>query len=183
VNARTVVVAHREVMVAEGIAAALGAYPAIVPTAVATSAEEAQSQGERADAVALDQRLSGAEMVAARLRRQGVRVVLIGNGHHDDEQIRISTRSSVAALAAALVPGAERRASLRSLTPRQHEILSLVAGGLPAKKVARQLGISQKTVEHHKARIFAKLNVANQTEAVSVAMGVGGSPTWSRSSI
>jgi DNA-binding CsgD family transcriptional regulator len=46
-----------------------------------------------------------------------------------------------------------------------HEILSLIARGLSGKQVARHLGISRKTIEHHKTRIFAKLGVPNQTAA------------------
>jgi DNA-binding CsgD family transcriptional regulator len=66
------------------------------------------------------------------------------------------------------------------LTPRERQVLSLVARGLAAKQVARQLSISPKTVERHKTRIFAKLNVPNQAAAVGAAMGLelGRSDTW-----
>jgi DNA-binding NarL/FixJ family response regulator len=56
------------------------------------------------------------------------------------------------------------------LTERQREILALVAQGLAGKQVARHLGISPKTVERHKTRIFARLGVPNQTAAVSLAL-------------
>jgi DNA-binding CsgD family transcriptional regulator len=55
------------------------------------------------------------------------------------------------------------------LTAREEQILRLVSRGLAGKQVARQLGISPKTVERHKTRIFAKLGVANQAAAVNVA--------------
>ena len=48
---------------------------------------------------------------------------------------------------------------------REQEILRLVARGRSGKQVARQLGISPKTVERHKTRIFAKLGVPNQAAA------------------
>jgi DNA-binding NarL/FixJ family response regulator len=44
-----------------------------------------------------------------------------------------------------------------------------VSRGLAGKQVARHLGISPKTVERHKTRIFAKLGVANQAAAVRAA--------------
>jgi protein AroM len=64
------------------------------------------------------------------------------------------------------------------LTPRERDVLSLVARGFAGKQVARHLGISPKTVEQHKTRIFSKLGVPNQAAAVSVAMGAGRSESW-----
>ena len=45
---------------------------------------------------------------------------------------------------------------IADLTPRQHEILKLVLEGQPSKNIAAQLGISQRTVENHRARISRK---------------------------
>jgi DNA-binding NarL/FixJ family response regulator len=171
--ARAVVVAHREIMVAEGISAALGRYPGIVPLATATTASEAERLGTRAQAVAIDPALPGAEGVARRLRRSGVRVVFLGDAR-DDEGVRVPTSSPVAALAAALVPETRRARSTRGgLTAREGEILRLVAKGLLGKQVATQLGISPKTVERHKTRIFAKLGVPNQAAAVFAYANAG----------
>ena len=47
-------------------------------------------------------------------------------------------------------------ARVASLTPRQHEILDLVVAGLPSKIIAWKLGISQRTVENHRAAIMQK---------------------------
>jgi DNA-binding CsgD family transcriptional regulator len=180
---RVVVVVHRERMIAEGIAAALAGCPGILPIA-AVSIEEAARCAERADAVALDQCLAGAGATADALRRKGVRVVLVGeDSPGDDEGARVSTRSPVSALAAALIPGysnghAGTGAPLRLLTPREQDVLSLVAQGFAGKQVARYLGISPKTVEQHKTRIFAKLDVPNQAAAVSVVLGSGRSDLW-----
>lgn len=184
-NLRAVVVAHRETMVAEGIAAALGRYPWIAPVAVATSAAEGERRGERADALAIDQLLPGAGRAAARLRRKGVRVVMLGEGGGDDESVRVSTGASIDSLASALVPGADvGRPSTSRLTRREREVLGLVARGLAAKQVAKQLGISVKTVERHKTKLFAKLGVPNQTSAVRLAMAesFGGGHGWSLAS-
>lgn len=57
-----------------------------------------------------------------------------------------------------------------ALTPRQREILSLLAAGLENKQIARKLGIGVHTVKTHVSRVLAKLGVASRTEAVVVAL-------------
>jgi DNA-binding NarL/FixJ family response regulator len=167
------VVAHREAMVAEGLAAALAGYPGLLPVGVAT-ATDAERRPDPVDAAVLDSSMPGAQLAAARLRRRGVRVVFLGDEGDDNEDVRVSPRASVAALATAVFPGwRELEPSGTPLTPREGQVLSLVARGLAAKQVARQLGISHKTVERHKTRIFAKLGVPNQAAAVSIALTRG----------
>jgi DNA-binding CsgD family transcriptional regulator len=115
-----------------------------------------------------------AERVASRLRARGVRVVFLGEGHPVEEGVRIPTTAPLAALARALVPAlADRPTEPSRLTKREEEILDLVAKGLAGKQVARQLGISAKTVEQHKTHIFTKLGVPNQTAAVSMLLTHG----------
>jgi DNA-binding NarL/FixJ family response regulator len=172
-RARAVVVIHRQVMVAEGIAAALTRLPGIVAVGATNDLAEGVEVGGRADAVALDQYTPGAASAATRLRGGGVRVVMLGEAADGAEDVHVSMRAPVAALAAALVPGWVALGRHLELSPRQREVLDLVAGGMVAKQVARQLGISQKTVEQHKARIFAKLQVPNQAAAVRVAIAHG----------
>jgi RNA polymerase sigma factor (sigma-70 family) len=57
------------------------------------------------------------------------------------------------------------REKLARLTPREQEVLRRVAGGKSNKEIARELGISVKTVESHIGRLLAKLGVASRTEA------------------
>jgi DNA-binding CsgD family transcriptional regulator len=181
VRPRLVIVVNRERMVAEGIAAALARCPGILPLA-ATSVEEVSRCSERADAIALDQRLPAVERTANDLRKKGTRVVLVGeDGNDEADGASVSTQSPVAALAAALVPGygdGRTDAGVR-LTSRERDILTLVAHGLAGKQVARHLGISPKTVEGHKTRIFAKLGVPNQAAAVhALGSQMEGSELW-----
>jgi DNA-binding CsgD family transcriptional regulator len=56
-----------------------------------------------------------------------------------------------------------------SLTPREHEVLVLVAQGRSNSDIARQLYISAKTVSVHVSNILAKLGAGGRTEAVAVA--------------
>jgi DNA-binding NarL/FixJ family response regulator len=51
------------------------------------------------------------------------------------------------------------------LSPRELEVLALVAEGLPNKLIARRLEISEKTVKAHLTSVFAELGVADRTQA------------------
>jgi two-component system nitrate/nitrite response regulator NarL len=62
------------------------------------------------------------------------------------------------------------------LTDRERDVLGAIADGLSTKAVAHHLGISVKTVESHKTRIFGKLGVRSQAEAVAVALGAPAAP-------
>jgi DNA-binding NarL/FixJ family response regulator len=53
-----------------------------------------------------------------------------------------------------------------SLTAREHEVLQLVAEGLPNKLIANRLGISEHTVKFHITSILSKLDASSRTEAV-----------------
>jgi len=59
------------------------------------------------------------------------------------------------------------------LTPRETDVLELVAEGLPNKAIASRLGISDQTVKFHVAAIIGKLGAANRTEAVRLAVRRG----------
>ncbi len=55
--------------------------------------------------------------------------------------------------------------ALSSLTPREEQILRLVADGNSNKEVARQLNLQEKTIKHNMTRILQKLKARNRTEA------------------
>ena len=55
------------------------------------------------------------------------------------------------------------------LTPREREVLELVAEGLPNKTIARELGISEHTAKFHVGSLLAKLQAGSRTEAVTTA--------------
>jgi DNA-binding CsgD family transcriptional regulator len=70
-------------------------------------------------------------------------------------------------------PRARTRANPAQLTPRQLEILELVADGLGNAEIATRLVISPKTVDHHVSAILAKLGMPNRTAAAAAAKRLG----------
>lgn len=83
---------------------------------------------------------------------------------------RVSVRVLDAVLARPLphAPGPFPR-----LTEREREVLDLVARGYPNARVARHLGVSEKTVRNHVSAILAKLPAATRAEAVALARDNG----------
>jgi two-component system nitrate/nitrite response regulator NarL len=51
------------------------------------------------------------------------------------------------------------------LTPRETEVVELVAEGLSNKHIARRLNLQEKTIKHHMTEILSKLGAGNRTEA------------------
>jgi DNA-binding NarL/FixJ family response regulator len=59
---------------------------------------------------------------------------------------------------------------VESLTPRETQVLELVADGLPNRAIATRLGVSDETVKFHLGSIFGKLGASNRTDAVRRAL-------------
>jgi two-component system, NarL family, response regulator LiaR len=59
------------------------------------------------------------------------------------------------------------------LTRREHEVLTLIARGYSNKRIAFELGISEKTVKAHVGHLLAKLGVADRTQAALLAVQHG----------
>ena len=66
----------------------------------------------------------------------------------------------------------EHRVSV--LTPRERDVMAYVAVGKPNKIIAAELGVSQRTVEAHRARIFQKMKVRNAVELAHRLLDPGG---------
>jgi DNA-binding NarL/FixJ family response regulator len=62
---------------------------------------------------------------------------------------------------------------LDRLTPREREVLELIGRGFPNKLIARELGLSEKTVKTHVGHVLAKLGVTDRTQAAVVAVRAG----------
>lgn len=64
-------------------------------------------------------------------------------------------------------------APAQRLTPREREVLELIAAGLSNKLIARRLGIAEKTVKTHVGHVLAKLGVSDRTQAALYAVRTG----------
>jgi DNA-binding NarL/FixJ family response regulator len=98
----------------------------------------------------------------------------------DAEQLDLAVRSAEAGLvlldlplaATSLSPATALSAPAvpaEALTPRELQVLQLVAQGLPNKGIARRLGISENTAKFHVASVCGKLGASSRTEAVTIA--------------
>ena len=190
---------ERRPLIRDGLTVLVSSEPDMAVVAAVSDDRElvAACDGERVDVVLLelDTDAWDPSALVRSLRRQDPRRRLLGTfdsgrGPHPAVppgiEHAISIQVSWDAFRSAIrrpptEPAAPRPAAARGpgrLTAREVEILELVAAGYRVTEVSERLGISPKTVENHKRRIFMKLDVQNQAHAVSVALqeGLLGSP-------
>jgi DNA-binding CsgD family transcriptional regulator len=67
----------------------------------------------------------------------------------------------------------QRQLEATGITPREHEILQLIAEGLSTREMAGRLFVSENTVKTHCSRLFDKLGVKRRTQAVQVGKSIG----------
>ncbi|QZY29669.1 response regulator [Nocardioides coralli] len=113
-----------------------------------------------------------ASVVAA--LRVGARGYLRKEAGQDEVLAAIRT---VAAGGAVLGPGVATRLATggglaETLTPRESEVLALLGRGLGNGEIARELGVSLKTVQNHVSAVLGKLQVRDRTQAAFRARGL-----------
>jgi two-component system response regulator FixJ len=104
------------------------------------------------------------------------------HGAHDFLQKPFRDEDLIERVRRALAKDAKARAALEehkvirehldSLTPREREVLALMARGKPNKIMAHELGVSQRTVEIHRARVMEKSGASSLAELVRMVMDV-----------
>jgi DNA-binding NarL/FixJ family response regulator len=191
-------VQHRDRLVRIGLGLVLSQEPDIEVVGDAAMPDQlvALCASARPDVVLLELDAPGQDFVrlvsALRKRQRTIRVVGIHAGLSAADSHRVQqagVRHSVSyemgaeSIVALLrsrhsAPSVIRLTSVPALAPplltaRERDVLNLVARGGRSKDIAGYLGISLKTVENHKQRLFRKLGVQNQAHAVSVAMRQG----------
>ena len=77
---------------------------------------------------------------------------------------------AAARVMAELAEGARRESAL---TPREREVLALIGRGMPNKLIARELGVSEKTVTTHVSNLLGKLGLSDRTQAALYAVREG----------
>ena len=63
----------------------------------------------------------------------------------------------------------QAKADELTLTPREIEVLGLIAAGLSNKEMAERLFVSENTIKTHCSRVFDKLGAGRRTQAVQIA--------------
>jgi two-component system, NarL family, response regulator LiaR len=114
----------------------------------------------------------GEERVSTALSRGADSYVLKGTA---SDELLAAVRAAAAGesrlagdVAAQLVASLRAPRSIR-LTPREREILRLVADGLSNKAIATRLGISERTAKYHVGEILGRLGAENRAQAVAIA--------------
>jgi DNA-binding NarL/FixJ family response regulator len=134
------------------------AFVVLTDDAHGTWAVEALRTGVQA---ILPRQAHASEIVAA-IEAAAVGLVAL---HRDTIEALLPMLSS----ALRVLPGSSQQA----LTPREIEVLSMLAEGLGNKAIAWRLGISEHTVKFHLGSIFTKLNASSRTEAVTLGIRQG----------
>jgi len=98
---------------------------------------------------------------------EGIRRIVVGGAP-------LSARIAGAVVRAMRKPvGGEGTGGLESLTPRERQVLRLLAAGVSTRETAARLTISPKTVETHRVRIYAKLGCKSAVELTRIAVRTG----------
>ena len=84
-------------------------------------------------------------------------------------QVRVVIQQQTAAPGKVPFQADPRRISELGITPRELEILSLIAAGLSNREIAGRLFVSENTVKTHSSRLFDKLGARRRTQAVQLA--------------
>jgi len=93
--------------------------------------------------------------------------------------LKLTKKKETVVVKEVLVTGAqpftvnEPRLRELGITPREHEILELIAGGLSNREIAEKLFVSENTVKTHSSRLFDKLNAKRRTQAVQIGKELG----------
>jgi DNA-binding NarL/FixJ family response regulator len=83
------------------------------------------------------------------------------------------TRRLIEEFARRPAPRSARRTRLNALTPRETEVLTLIAAGLSNAEIAQTLVLAEQTVKTHVGRILAKLDLRDRAQAVVLAYETG----------
>jgi len=189
-------------VVRAGLASLLRRQIGVKLTGAAHSAEEAMEALKRSsvDVILLDLRMpsiNGIDLLnLLRAKENQPRVIILSRYEFEEEIYQAvkagargylsknaSREEMVAAIEAVadggtyfperIVPWIEERQARSSLSAREIEILEMVSRGLTNKEIAGVLQISHYTVRNHINHITAKLQVADRTEAATVALRQG----------
>lgn len=195
-----VAVQDRQRLFRDGLAIALSAEPDVEVVASAATGTELVAAATDADLDVVVLEVDTADWDVCRLvvalRQRNSRLTVVGTSAGDSDRppmrayqagmrivfprsagIRtlLQTIRSVPAHAPAPAPRKVVQLAHRRplLTSREVELLGAIGSGATARSLAASMGISRRAVENHKGRIFEKLGVQSQAQAMSVALRLG----------
>jgi DNA-binding NarL/FixJ family response regulator len=185
-------------VVAEGTAAVLRAQRDLQVVGVAASLAAAEASRltdpGTVDVLLVDIRLgtaSGLDVLAADPDRGALPAVIVLTAYDYPQYADAALRLGAAGFVLKTAPVAELIDAVRRvaagglafsarpaavatrLTPREHDVVRLVADGRSNEEIGAALGISAKTVETHLARLFERVDVASRTELATRALREG----------
>ena len=198
----SIVIVDDHPVVRQGLRAMLLTEPGFTVLGMAASAQEALNllAHKEPDVVLMDLRMPGMEgteaIVELRRLRPNIRILVLTNYGSDEYIVRATQAGAMGYLlkntpqeeivkAVRMVYQAERYVpkdiaqrlfeaiGRQELSPRELEVLSLVAEGCTNKDVAQRLFISDKTVRNHVTSCMLKLQAKDRTEAVTRAIQRG----------
>jgi len=197
-----ILIAEDHIVVRDGLAAIINQQQDMTVVAEASDGHEAVAlwKTRRPDVVLMDLRMPGLSGVNAiyelRAADPHVRVIILTTFDGDEDIYRAMRAGAKAYLLKDvkrdelfqcirevhagryfLLPDVAAKLACRQcadeLTPRELEVLGLLAEGKPNKLIAADLGIGEVTVKSHVRAIFTKLNVLSRTEAIAAASRSG----------
>jgi len=189
-------------VVRAGLTSMLGTQPALFVVGSASTGQEALCMLDKfsVDVAIVDLRMpgmNGVEVIDAIKRRGPLRRIIVLTNFETDEDIYRAVQAGAHAYllkdtsqqeiveAIHLVHANKRhfppqiaarlaeRVARSPLTPREHQILQMLAKGLTNKEIGRVLGISENTARNHVNSIIEKLQVSDRTEAATTAIHQG----------
>jgi DNA-binding NarL/FixJ family response regulator len=122
-----------------------------------------------------------AALILLRSTRPTTPLILVTGSVNSDETVEciragaedLITKTNLGRLAASITKAVQLRRPLDKLTPRQIEVLQMVAEGHRTREIANRLKLSVKTVESHRGEIMKRLAIHDVVGLVRYAMRVG----------
>ncbi|MHB9131215.1 MAG: response regulator [Armatimonadota bacterium] len=197
-----ILIADDHPVVREGLSALINRRPDMTVVAEASNGREAVALyfQHRPDVTLVDLRMPEMEgldvIIAIRREHPGARLIILTTFDHDEDIFR-GLRAGAKAYLLKDAPRDELLACLRAvhngktvippaiaaklaghmstsdLTPRELEVLQVLADGRSNKEIADQLSISEGTVKTHINALLRKLDAADRTQAVTIALKRG----------